>query len=403
MKTLVVESPEPPTVQYVMWDGPGSVYARSLYLPLWQRTRLSVEVLQVTYGSMDEMKQTARVARELGLGYRGYWFGRRADAMANLVSGAGAVLRAALRSRSTRTVVVARSLVPALAVMSVGVPSRRFVYDADGLSADERVDFAGWRRDDRRYRLARRVESAAVQSAAITLTRTERARRILVSRVPEAPVRVVRNGSDEQKFRLLADDARSRLRRQLGSGPDDFVVVYCGSLGPQYRTDLMVEFVRALRAASLGRRVVFRVLTTGRPDPLLHGLGDTTIDSVDPSRIPDELGAADLALAFRTPTYSQQAVSPIKVGEYLLAGLPLVTNRGVGDLDSLLSDDVAVFVDKLDPAAVRQAADRVARTQLSWRTARESARALGERSFGLNEAAAGYAASVRLLARGLFR
>jgi glycosyltransferase involved in cell wall biosynthesis len=81
------------------------------------------------------------------------------------------------------------------------------------------------------------------------------------------------------------------------------------------------------------------------------------IRRVPPDEVPGYLGASDLAVAFRTPSFSQQAVSPIKIAEFLLCGLPIVTNAGVGDLDDQLAGFAgAHVVSELNPGALQAAA-----------------------------------------------
>src|SRR5262249_33692894 len=71
------------------------------------------------------------------------------------------------------------------------------------------------------------------------------------------------------------------------------------------------------------------------------GLGerDYCIGAVPPSEIPAYLRRAKVGLSFRKPAFSQIAASPTKVPEYLAAGMPVVSNAGIGDTDRTLLDD----------------------------------------------------------------
>ena len=62
------------------------------------------------------------------------------------------------------------------------------------------------------------------------------------------------------------------------------------------------------------------------------------------------------ALAFRTASLSQQAVAPIKVGEYLLCGLPVLSTSGIGDLDDQLDATTGRLLGSLDDATLEAAA-----------------------------------------------
>ncbi len=46
--------------------------------------------------------------------------------------------------------------------------------------------------------------------------------------------------------------------------------------------------------------------------------------------------AAQLGLSFVRPCPSKVSSSPTKIGEYLAAGLPVISTAGIGDVDELL-------------------------------------------------------------------
>src|SRR5581483_635896 len=65
----------------------------------------------------------------------------------------------------------------------------------------------------------------------------------------------------------------------------------------------------------------------------------------------------DAALSFIRPCLSKQASSPTKIAEYLAAGIPVVTNTGIGDLDQLVnSERVGVAVSEFSDEGYRRAA-----------------------------------------------
>ena len=60
------------------------------------------------------------------------------------------------------------------------------------------------------------------------------------------------------------------------------------------------------------------------------------LKSVTSDEVPFYLNAADLAFALRQPSFSMQGVAPIKLGEYLLCGLPVIASKGIGDTENIL-------------------------------------------------------------------
>ena len=76
--------------------------------------------------------------------------------------------------------------------------------------------------------------------------------------------------------------------------------------------------------------------------------------------MPGQLCAADVGLNFVNRPYSKAAASPVKNGEYLACGLPLVTTAGIGDYSNLIdSSRVGVVVDQSPKRGYLSAYDRL--------------------------------------------
>ena len=88
-------------------------------------------------------------------------------------------------------------------------------------------------------------------------------------------------------------------------------------------------------------------------------------------------------LAFIKPSLSKWASSPTKVAEYLAAGLPVITNRGIGDLDEIIcAERVGVAVTEFSDDAYREGARQLA-ALLADKTLRTRCVAVARRYFDL--------------------
>jgi glycosyltransferase involved in cell wall biosynthesis len=52
-----------------------------------------------------------------------------------------------------------------------------------------------------------------------------------------------------------------------------------------------------------------------------------------------------------------QAVAAIKLGEYLLCGVPVLASGGIGDSDELITDGIGYLLSEMSPEALDAAAD----------------------------------------------
>ncbi len=400
-------------VLFVTWDGPDQSYLESLFLPIYAGLKdhgYDFHVMQFTWGPGEVAASAGRAASRVGIPYRREPVIRRPLSLgtaATVARGARAVRRYV--AAESIDVIMPRAPIPAAMTLLARDDEQRVLFDADGLVADERVDFGGWRSTGVSYRVFREAEAQMVRVADSVMTRTARAKETLVARagagLDVAKIHVIPNGKDERTFAPRDAASRARARVRLGLPADAPVVVYAGSLGPHYYPDEMLRFFGAVRARRPDAHFVVLTgqLEIAREAVARSGLpaGTVSVERVPPEHVPSYLAAADLGLALREPAYSQHAVSPIKVSEYLLCGLPVLATRGVGDLDSQLGAGVGRLLAEPDAdsleAAARWFVDEVLpdRGQL-----RERCRALGVALFGLTECVSRHVAALRCALRG---
>lgn len=104
------------------------------------------------------------------------------------------------------------------------------LFDADGLAADERVEFAGVSPTGASYRLLRAIEARAVRESRKVIGRSTAAADILAERaeVERERFHVVANGRDEALFAPVDKAEREGVRAELGNAADAVAMVYAG-------------------------------------------------------------------------------------------------------------------------------------------------------------------------------
>ena len=244
-----------------------------------------------------------------------------------------------------------------------------FVFDVRGLLPDEYADAGHWRRGGLKYRLGKAMERVFFRRAAalVVLTETVRADLAatggpLASRDP-ADVTVIPCCVDLDRS-PWDEPARAALRRARGWS-DRRVVVYVGKLGMWYLDAEMARFFA--RGHRQDPRFFLQLLTSSPADALRRtlveaGVPEDAFDvrAVPPAQVPALLHAADAGLSLIKPCASKRSSSPTKVGEYLAAGLPVVSTAGIGDCDRQLADGRGVLLGSLDDAAYDAAARALA-------------------------------------------
>jgi glycosyltransferase involved in cell wall biosynthesis len=178
------------------------------------------------------------------------------------------------------------------------------------------------------------------------------------------------------------------------------VLIYSGSLGSWYRLREMLDFheVAARQIEGLSLLIVSpdeekaRALIAGNPRA-----ARIRTARARPEQMPEYLGAADAGLCFLGDHHSKAASSPTKYGEYLAAGLAVVTNPWTGDAARLAGDPAWILVDAFSPEAYAAAAGELRRRLEQPDRLRQAARAMAQRCFSMDEAIDRYDGLYRLV------
>jgi glycosyltransferase involved in cell wall biosynthesis len=225
------------------------------------------------------------------------------------------------------------------------------LYDVRGFFSDERVETGSWRRGSFLDLAVTRMEAANLQRAHGAVVLTRHAAETLRRRHSSLPsLRVIPTCADVSVFRPRAH----------GQEPE-FGLVYNGSLGTWYMADEMVAFARSTAGTVPGPTLFL----TPEPEEVRR-LGATPdwaeTRTVEPGAVAEWLRRASALFFFIRPIPSKRASCPTKFAEGLASGLPVVCNRGIGDLDDVVEPEgVGVLLEDFSEAAYSAAAQRLGR------------------------------------------
>ena len=267
------------------------------------------------------------------------------------------------------------------------------IFDADGLPLQERLDYTGLKTSSQQYKILKKEETKLLKRADKVLVRTQKAKDIhldLIGQDNAYKFHVVGNGRDAGFFK--PDPAlRKEIRKKLGIGEDELLFVYSGSLGPQYVFGEMLGLFRQYVLKYGKAKFLVLSRSAGEVASMIPGdLEGLVIPlMVDFQEIPKYLSAADVAFNFRLPAPSLAGIAPIKLGEYLMMGIPTISSRGIGDTEEMLiGKDFCCLVDLKDSDYTAKA--------ISWIMEvlpgldREAIRAFGVEEFGLKKSIEDY-------------
>jgi hypothetical protein len=241
-----------------------------------------------------------------------------------------------LRRRGARYIVTLCSVGGSFAYLySRLLGMRLFLYSFEPHS-EYGLDNGIWGERSIQYRLLRLLERRAAAFAVVIASGTRFMEELLRDtwRVTGRYVKIP-CVADDQKF-LFDPELRGSVRRELGFTDENYVLLYTGKFGGLYPREETAWMFRWL--LDLEQRLRFLIITPNEDDEI-HELFDRagvpresyTIRHSDYSSIHGYYFAADLGVVAVTPGPSKKYMSSIKVGEYLCAGLPFLTPRGVSE------------------------------------------------------------------------
>jgi len=248
----------------------------------------------------------------------------------------------------------------------------KLLFDIRGFFPEEYTDAGVWPENGILFRAAKRVEKWLMRESDAFVVLTQKARDILFPGSEDhgldrsgRPVEVIPCCVDlENRFFFDKEPSREELRRELNV-ENRFVITHLGALGGLYLTNEIADLLETARAKDPSTFALF--LTQTDPDlivPQLLKRGFTAEDffvgKVPPPDIPRYLRASDVGLSIVKAGYATASRSPTKIPEYLACGLPIISNRGVGDVDKLIiENEIGVLLDDFSIESYRKALEGI--------------------------------------------
>jgi glycosyltransferase involved in cell wall biosynthesis len=198
------------------------------------------------------------------------------------------------------------------------------------------------------YHFFRKKEDEYVAHADYNVCLTYAAKKEILSweQIPNqnVPVEVIPCCVDLELFNpdSISADEKKKLKEELHISENDFIVSYLGSIGGWYLTDEMMRFCKLLSDKMPNAKFLFI-------SPHLHSVivEAAAKQSLSPEKlivrkglrheVPLLLSLSNYSIFFIKPCYSKIASSPTKHGEIMAMGIPVITNKGVGDVEEILN------------------------------------------------------------------
>lgn len=230
----------------------------------------------------------------------------------------------------------------------------KFLFDMRGFWPDEKAEGGHWNQKfffwRKVYNYYKKKEREFIIAADHIISLTKAAKKEIENRsyFNNAPLTVIPCCADAENFLLKTEEKATRARKLLSIPTEKFVLSYLGSLGTWYMIDEMLRFFSELKKkkpeslfliiSGSDRHIVTERLQTYGLSP-----NDVKIVSVPFKDVAKNMYASDVSISFIRPVYSKMASSPVKIGEILSMGIPIIANN-IGDSGIFIQENNLGFM-----------------------------------------------------------
>jgi glycosyltransferase involved in cell wall biosynthesis len=249
---------------------------------------------------------------------------------------------------------------------------KKLIFDFRGLWVDERVDKGGWdlnRLSHRiQYKYFKRVEKKLLAQAdqIVTLTKKAVGELAKLELSTSSKITVIPCCADFDHFFLSNNDRKLKSKLMIGAPYNAFIVGYLGSIGEMYMMDRFFYLFELIANSNLNchamvitkdvlalEKIMNRHLSFN-----LHSR--VHVASANRDEVPTLLPAMDLMISFIMPSYARMAAFPTKISECFAAGIPIITNSGIGDVELIINElDGGRIVDPFSDQDMSKAAQEL--------------------------------------------
>ena len=240
----------------------------------------------------------------------------------------------------------ARSYIPAFIALIINrLESVPFIFDMRALWPEELITAGRIKRGSWLHRIIKFAERfiLAKSSTVISLTNASvhYLKSIYYEDLKNQQIAVIPTCVDLKRFApYIKNQHNSKIHGCIGT-----------ILSGWFRTDLLSNWIRV--AASRDYKLRFEIITRDDAakvrmiiDPKNEFTNILKIKSAISEDIPDIMRLHDISLMFFTTGLSKLGSAPTRLAEALVSGIPVVVNKGVGDIDEIIKkNNIGVIVE----------------------------------------------------------
>lgn len=354
-------------ILYISYDGLADLVSSSQVIPyLLGLSAKGAKIFLISYEKAEKIRDTSAQnyfsdkMKAGGVVWKRLVYHKRPsvlstvwDILCGVVAGLNAVKKEGI------DIIHARGYVPSMiGAVIKKISNKRLIFDMRGFWPEEKVDSGALRERGLLFRALKKMEEfiAGNSDEVVVLTSAAR-KRLLKNHAFPSNVSVIPCGVDTYLFAEKKDD-------RTGRGTDNYPsILYVGSLGSFYDVKAIFAFLKRVKEEFKDATLnIYSDCGRSYVDKEARAAGIMTdeyaLRKVAHRDMPSVFASSDISLIFYKRRLSGDGCCPIKLGESLASGVPVVVGPGTGDCKDLIEGSGAgVVLDEYSDAEYTRALD----------------------------------------------
>jgi glycosyltransferase involved in cell wall biosynthesis len=262
--------------------------------------------------------------------------------------------------------------------------SSRFIFDMRGFFPDEKKESGLWKgtlyQPVYSYFKFKEQQFFERSDMNISLTHAGKTEIEKTFNIPGDKIEVIPTCVDFNIFKPFDISIRNSIRQELQIPQDATVLLYSGSIGANYRPDIIFNIFNNLK--TLKENSYLLIISHTDKGLIESELKKASIDtstirivSSDYLNVHRYLMAGDYGVIMYDKSYSALGRSPTKLAEYWACGLPFISQKNLGDLDYIIEKypNGGALVESMDDAGIQTALKKLMNNSIDKSALRKDA------------------------------
>ena len=229
-----------------------------------------------------------------------------------------------------------------------------FIFDMRGFWADERVDGNLWNINNPIFKFIynyfKKKELEFLNCSASVISLTNAGKEEILKwdniNIQSDTINVIPCCADLNHFseKNINEQFITDFKNLNNIKKDDFVLTYLGTIGTWYMLPEMLRFFYLLQKEQVNSKFLFicpeEFHEFIKSEALKNNIQNNQLAFIHAKRkeVPSLISISNFSIYFIKPAYSKISSSPTKQAEIMAMGIPSITNKYIGDTESILTN-----------------------------------------------------------------